>query len=277
MGWRRTTRIYGRLTRALGYSFVAYGGALLSGWLLAPWPRASARWQMRSFQFWSRALVRVFGVRLTVVGEPPRPPFFLVANHLSYVDIVVLGTQLPCVFVAKAEIDRWPVFGAICRVVNTIFIDRKLKRDVPRAIALIREALAVGKGIVVFAESTSSAGAEVMPFRSPLLDLPVKMGLPVHYAVLGYRTPEFAPPAFSTVCWWGNAPFAPHVKEFLALPRVEARLVFGDQPVAIADRKQLAERLRSEVAARFEPTVGAEELAKYRPPWREDIDEFAGE
>ena len=108
--------------------------------------RFAVRGQGWAYQLWSRALCRIFGVRVTVRGPVPKPPFFLVSNHLSYIDIFVLGTQLPCVFVAKAEIDGWPIFGAISRSVNTIFIDRRSKRKLPQTLPASRSRSAPGRG-----------------------------------------------------------------------------------------------------------------------------------
>ena len=258
------------MLRAFGFaaaSLVAYAGALL-GLLAGPVaPRAGVAWQGICFQFWSRALCRILGVRVRSVGPPPRRPFFLVANHLSYLDIIALGTRLPCVFVAKGEIDRWPVMGALCRSVNTVFIDRTLKRDIPRALAKVHDLLARGQGIVIFPESTSSSGAGVIPFRSPLLELAVRLELAVHWAAITYSTPGDEPPAYLRVCWWGNMHFGPHVRELLLLDRIDATLVFGAEPVLEPDRKRLTARLYEAVAGAFVPVPqGSEPLSPADAP-----------
>ena len=132
-----TLRALLRLILAGPTTLVCWLAAVIGSLLLAPWPHARSRWRGRCFQLWSRGLCRLFGVRVSVSGPPPPPPFVLVSNHLSYLDILVLGTRPPCVFVAKAEIDDWPIFGALCRAVNTVFVDRKAKRDLPRVLARI--------------------------------------------------------------------------------------------------------------------------------------------
>jgi len=236
--------------------------ALGASLLLAPWPGARVRQQGHAFRFWCRSLCRIFGLRVRPSGTPPKPPFFLVANHLSYADILVLGTELPCVFVAKAEIDGWPLFGALCRSVNTIFIDRRAKRELPRILARIETTLAAGQGVVIFPEGTSSAGHDVMPFRSALLDLPARLGYAVHWASISYRVPAGELPAHLSVGWWGDMPLAPHLAEFLALSWVEAPLAFGAQPFEDDDRKRLAERLRAAVREEFVPLVAGEEIAR---------------
>lgn len=192
-------------------------------------------------------------MRLRVAGRPPAPPFFLVSNHLTYLDILALGAALPCVFVAKGEIDGWPIFGALCRSVGTVFVDRTVKRDIPRALGELEQAVAERRGIVIFAEGTTGSGQQVLPFRSSFLDLPAKRGLPVHWAALSYAVPDDDPPASLAVGWWGDMPFGPHVRELLKLDRIDATLVFGDQPAAERDRKTLSAQLHAAVAAAFTP------------------------
>src|SRR5215510_2231410 len=69
------------------------------------------KWRNIILRNWSKAMAKIIGVKITVQGTPPPAPFFLVANHLSYVDIIVLASQLDCVFVAKSEIRSWPIIG----------------------------------------------------------------------------------------------------------------------------------------------------------------------
>ncbi len=222
----------------------------------------AVRGQGWAYQLWSRVLCAIFGVRVTVRGIAPKPPFFLVSNHLSYVDILVLGTQLPCVFVAKAEIDGWPIFGAICRSVNTIFIDRRTKRKLPQILARIDESLAAGQGVVIFPEGTSGAGDCVMPFRSPLLEFAMSFPGGVHHATIGYEVPAGETPVHLAVAWWGEMPLGEHLREFLWLPRVDAVVHFGDGPQHGEDRKVLTALLHAAVSERFEPLVSTAEVER---------------
>lgn len=233
---------------AVGYSF-----AMLGNLLFRRAPERRAHWRGMAIQLWSRRLLAVFGVRLRVVGAAPEPPFFLVSNHLTYLDICALGACLPCVFVAKGEIDGWPIFGSLCRSVGTVFVDRTVKRDIPRALGELEQAVAERRGIVIFAEGTTGSGARILPFRSSFLDVPAKRELPVHWAAISYATPEDDPPAALSVCWWGDMPFGAHVRELLKLDRIDATVVFGDAPMVDRDRKALTARLHAEVAAAFTP------------------------
>jgi 1-acyl-sn-glycerol-3-phosphate acyltransferase len=223
--------------------------------LLLPLPRLRRRGRNAIYHFWSRACVRILGGRLRIEGTPPEAPFFLVSNHLSYVDVVVLASCLDGFFVAKAEIRHWPLFGLLSRTVGTLFIDRELRRDVVRVNRLIEKVLDSGYGVILFPEGTSTQGWEVAPFRSALLDYPARRGMPVHVAALCYRTSADEIPAHLGLSWWGDTQFLPHAKQLLGIRSFEATLRFSPRTVASADRKELAEEARRAVIEIFEPVV----------------------
>lgn len=213
---------------------------------LAGRPRRRLAWSQAVFRRWTRLLAGIVGMRVEVVGRPPAPPFLLVANHLSYVDVLLLGATAGGAFVAKREIARWPVIGHLCRLVGTVFVDREAKRDVVRARTEMETALATGAGVILFPEGGIPGGGRLGPLRPALLQGAVATGRPVHWAAISYRSPE-APAAAEAVVWDG--PLAAHVPRLLALPGFRARVVFGATPVHEPDRKRLAARLQAELAA----------------------------
>ena len=232
---------------------------LVGSIFVLPFPGLRSRWRMWVFRNWSRLLLPILGVDLEVEGEAPAPPFLMVCNHLSYLDIPVLGSEQGGIFVAKSEIAGWPGIGIMCKAINTIFIDRNLRRDLPRVMGEIDREISHGMGVMLFAEGTSSKGATVLPFRPSLLEVAARSDLPVSYAALTYRTPPDEPPAHLAVCWWGGMSFSPHAWSFAKLSRIRAKVVFGDELIHDGDRKRLAERLHAEVLKRFEPVVEEEE------------------
>ncbi len=218
-------------------------------------------WRARVMRFWARASGRMIGMRLRVDGAPPTPPCFLVANHLSYMDIVVIASQLPCTFLAKSEIAAWPVFGRLCRAAGILFIERENKRAIPRVIESLRETLGKGISVVVFPEATTSPGATVLPFRPALLEVAVRERMPVSCAAITYRTPDDSPPAHRVVCWWGDMTFERHFTRLFRIRRFDASLTFGTETFVAEDRKTLADRLRLEVLTLFHPVVATDEVA----------------
>jgi 1-acyl-sn-glycerol-3-phosphate acyltransferase len=157
--------------------------------------------------------------------------------------------------VAKADVAGWPLIGALCRSVNTMFIDRDIKRDIPRVMRQIDEDQDQGLGVVLFPEGTSTKGEGVQRFRPSLLEAAARAERPVRYASISYSTPPGSIPAHLSVCWWGGMPFMRHLLGLLALPWIDARLVFGEEPIQASDRKVLATRLRSAVERQLQTVV----------------------
>jgi 1-acyl-sn-glycerol-3-phosphate acyltransferase len=219
---------------------------------------SSTRWRAGLLRRWACWAAPIAGLRVEVRGSPPRAPFFLVSNHLGYLDVVLLASHLECAFVAKAEVERWPVLGRLSRCVNTLFIERDSPRDIPRVVRGIEQAMAEGLGIVVFPEGTSSEGARVLEFRPPLLEAAARARIPVSYASLSYRVDAGAGSARREVCWWGDMGFPGHVFRLLQLPRVHGLVRFGDGSIQHEDRKILAERLWLAVTGQFRPVVDQE-------------------
>lgn len=200
-----------------------------------------------------RGLMRILGFRIEVRGVLPKPPFLLVCNHQSYVDIYIMGALLGCVFVSMAEVRNWPLIGVLAGWLHTIFIDRTAIRDTKRVNALINDALDNVEGIVLFPEGGTSYGVDVRPFKPALFDPAAQAQWPVHYVTLRYRALEGCPPATTTIVWTDGAPFFPHAVRLFKLPGMRVTATFGDEPITDPDRKALAERLRQAVEAQLPP------------------------
>ncbi len=252
MGWLRLVR---RLILFGSFTLLAYLLLLLSTPVVRLLRGNTARWRARIFETWARHGAPLIGMRVHVKGPPPRPPFFLVSNHLSYVDILALASQTRCAFIAKAEIAGWPILGALCRSVHTLFIERESKRGIPKVLKEIERTLRDGVGVVLFPEATSSQGATVLPFRPSLLEAAARGRLPVSYATLTYRTPADGPPAHLAVCWWGDMTFGRHVLRLFRVREFHATVTFGEQSFREEDRKVLADKLRRAVEEQFEAVV----------------------
>lgn len=247
--WRPVSRLTGIVVWTGGM----LGVLLLGMWITTPWRRRRLAWRNRIVRQWARGMAWIVNMRVRVSGTPPRPPFFLVTNHVSYVDIVLLFGHVDTVFVAKRQLQAWPVVGYLTRLVGTIFIDRERRRDAKRVLEAIDQRIGEGDGIVVFPEGTSSDGADVYPLKSALFEWAAQRDHPVHVATIHYATDPDHPPARDAICWWGSMTFVPHVLELCRLPGFQATLHFADAPVVGNDRTALAVRAREAIAANFVP------------------------
>lgn len=237
-------------------AFVALTLALYTTWLIGSlFVPNKIFWRQLAFYYWTRGFVQISGMSIEVIGTPPRPPFFLVTNHLGYTDIAALRAVVTGVFVAKREINDWFLAGRIVRDMGVVFIDRKNRRDIPRAGSEIVERLSQGEGVIVFPEGTSTKGEDVLPFNSSFLQFAAQTDIPVSYASISYRTPEGEPPASKVVCWWEDISFVAHLWRLFTVSSYTAVITFGEETVLKTDRKELARTLHEKVREKFIPVL----------------------
>lgn len=212
-------------------------------------------WRQLIFKLWSENFRRIANMKIEVIGTPPKPPFFLVCNHLSYVDIPALRAVAEGVFVAKGEIEGWFLAGRIVRDIGNIFINRQNRRDIPRAGREIISRLDSGEGVIVFPEGTSTKGEEVLPFNSSFLEFAAQTDLPVSYCSIHYTTPDGEMSASEAVCWWDDTTFIDHMLRLFSVKGFTAVINFGDAPIANPNRKRLAQELHEKVSEKFIPVI----------------------
>ena len=197
----------------------------------------------RAYRAWAAGAARIVGMKIEVRGERPAPPYFIVTNHIAFVDVFLLASQLGCIFVAKNELAGWPIFGSLARVGKTIFIDRERIRDTVRVNQEIVDAMNEGLSLALFAESGVSNDGALRPFKAALLEPCARMNIPVHYASIHYESPEGSPPASETIVWKEGVSLFRHFCSVTSLPSFKAVLTIGDAPISAADRKTLATSL----------------------------------
>ena len=202
--------------------------------------RARAAWLHRC----ARRHLKIFGCRPVVPDAIPARGL-LVSNHLSYLDIILIGSVTPAVFVSKADVRGWPLFGMLTKMAGTVFIERERRTAVGAVNREIESALADDLLVVVFPEGTSSDGETVLPFRSSLLEPARRGGHEISTARIRYELADGD--AKSEVCYWGDHSFFPHLMNLLDKKSVRATLRFGKFQRATDDRKELAAQLHAAV------------------------------
>jgi 1-acyl-sn-glycerol-3-phosphate acyltransferase len=200
-----------------------------------------AQWLHESGVF----VMRFLGIGLKVNGTPPKHGL-IVSNHLSYLDILVFGTALPCYLVSKAAISRWPFFGTLARAGGTLFVDRSSRVSAEEVQAQIAERLRGPVPVLFFPEGTSTDGAQLLRFHSRFYSPAVEAGIPVTTAAIRYIPGDDSPE--SDLCWYGDAAFLPHVWKTLGAPNFSCELTFGE-PRIYTNRRTAADETYIEIEA----------------------------
>ncbi|MBI5432130.1 MAG: 1-acyl-sn-glycerol-3-phosphate acyltransferase [Planctomycetes bacterium] len=214
-------------------------------------PRSRA-WRDWIYVHWARATARAIGMRRSRRGPLPTAPGLLVANHLGYVDVLLLAAETGAVFVSKAEVRHWPLIGRTATAMGTLYVRRHDKRALAEVNASIGEAVRAGRIVGFFPEGTSTDGAGLLGFRPSLFETAASSGAAVHCAALRYRTRGDRPPASRAVCWGDGRPFLAHALGLLALPGFDAEVSFAPEPLFGGERKELAQRAETRVRALYD-------------------------
>ena len=205
----------------------------------------------------------IFSMEFIIKGPPPKPPFFIVSNHLSYLDIPIYAAVIDTTFVSKSEIRKWPIVGWMAHMLGIIFINRKLKSDVKRVNNEITGAVE-NQGVLLFPEATTSPGTEILRFRSSLLEHAAEDNLAVNVATLRYETDKYDLPAYKAVCWWGDTQLHTHLLTLGCTSNIKVEITFSDEKFCDTDRKNLALKLENKMNEMFVPVANSA-VEDYKP------------
>jgi 1-acyl-sn-glycerol-3-phosphate acyltransferase len=193
---------------------------------------------------WSRFACRVLGIRVTTRGAMPSSGL-LVSNHLSYLDIIVLSSIQPCVFIAKRDVATWPLFGWLAHAAGTIFVDRERRFSSWNVVNRIRDAIVGGSVVVLFPEGTSSDGSRVLPFKSALLESAMQLRSPIAAASIDYSLDNGS--VADEVCYWRDMTLVPHLLNLLFKREIRANYSFSPPKVRAGNRKEIARELHDQI------------------------------
>ncbi|MGI4859299.1 MAG: lysophospholipid acyltransferase family protein [Janthinobacterium lividum] len=211
--------------------------------------RADAAGRQAHIQAWSQRLLALCGVTLRVHtrGEVLTSGALVVSNHVSWLDIQVIDAWRPTPFVAKAEIEGWPLVGWLVKSAGTVFIRRERRSDARRVVEQLAGVLAADGLICVFAEGTTSDGRSVAPFHANLMQAAVTAGVPVQPLCVMYEDAsgrQSLTPAFI-----GEMTFGMSVRRVLAGAPLIAHLHVGEPLRELPDRRTAATDAHAAVAA----------------------------
>ncbi|MDE2416446.1 MAG: 1-acyl-sn-glycerol-3-phosphate acyltransferase [Burkholderiales bacterium] len=199
-------------------------------------------------QAWALALLARLAIKLVVNGQPPQEgPVLLVANHISWLDIVVMHAARHCRFVSKADVHHWPVVGGLADAAGTLYIERESRRDAMRVVHHMAERLQAGDVLAVFPEGTTGDGARVMPFHANLIQAAIVARAPVQPVALHFADRMTGAMSFAP-CYIGDDTLLRSVWRTLTTADLEAVVSFGmPQTAEGRDRRTWAADLRTAV------------------------------
>jgi 1-acyl-sn-glycerol-3-phosphate acyltransferase len=211
--------------------------------------------------FFHRLICALVGVRVTVIGQRSGiRPLMIVSIHVSWLDISVLTSIAPVIFVAKQEVAAWPLFGLLARLQRSIFVNRQQRQKTPEVNAEIARRLKEGDPVVLFGEGTSSDGNRVLPFRSALIGaardalaqadhLESVWIQPLSIAYTGMLGLPLGRQHRPLVAWYGDFDLVPHLAGLIRRGGIDVTVTWGE-PIAFAqssDRKDAARNLEMAV------------------------------
>ena len=169
----------------------------------------------------------------------------IVANHLSYLDILMFSAALPCVFVSKLEVVNWPIFGRLARMGGTIFINRRRSVETLQAGEAMEAALQQNIPVILFPEGSSSDGTAVLPFYPALFEPAVRLAMNVTPARIRYAVEGGT--VENDVCYWGEMTLVPHLFKLFSKRKITSCICFSSHPEIYRDRKEAAMATREEI------------------------------
>jgi 1-acyl-sn-glycerol-3-phosphate acyltransferase len=231
------------IRRAVALAF-ALAGCVVKYWMVRIRGPLTLEQRARWLHSASTGVLGALRIQSQVQGTAPARGL-VVANHLSYLDIVILSAAMPCFFVSKVEVNDWPYFGKAARTGATMFIDRSSRASAAAVARQMAERLMLPVPVLLFPEGTSSDGSQVLRFHSTLFEPAIRAQAPVTAASVRYVLHDGAQER--DLCWFDDTTFVAHIWKALCTGGFSAQVIFGE-PRTYPDRRAAAAAAHDEVA-----------------------------
>ncbi|MGQ0793868.1 MAG: 1-acyl-sn-glycerol-3-phosphate acyltransferase [Deltaproteobacteria bacterium] len=213
-------------------------------------------WLAKIASLSSWALLRALGVSVTVRDNQnirqSAKNYFIVSNHVSYLDIFIISSLVPSIFIANSELKDDPLLGNVIKLGGGVFVERRNRSSLMQDMASIGDLLGEGANVVLFPEGTTSDGEGLLPFKSSFLDLAARAKSDTLLVCVRYRGvngDEITPENRDLIYYYGGMKFFEHFFRLMEQKCVSAEITFIETvPAGSLSRKELAKRA-SEVIA----------------------------
>ena len=207
--------------------------------LLKKSQKDSLTWKTKLIQKNAIAMLKVLNIELSLNNNFITPKQgLIVCNHLSYIDIVVMGSVIPSLFITSVETGQAGWIGFVCKLAGCMFVERRKAMRTESDFKNIDECLKLNIPIVLYPEATSTSGSKVLPFKSTLYQCAIRTGLPIHTFCIYYEDENQAIPYHSDMT------LPSHLANLCTQNKMTAHLHFLEsiQTTSVSDRKLIAEQ-----------------------------------
>jgi 1-acyl-sn-glycerol-3-phosphate acyltransferase len=231
-----------KFVRVIGWILVAYWD------IRTQFPSYSDDQQARYVEKWARGMLAVIGIEVRVKGHPAPGPVLMAANHISWLDILVMHAACHCRFVAKSEIRSWPLLGALTTGGGSLYIERGSRNDAMRVVHQMAEALQKGQVLAVFPEGATGDGITVLPFHANLLQAAISAEAPIQPIALQFIDAQTHDISLAP-CYRDDDTLVSSLWRTLCAPPLLAQVRYGDKQHADGrSRRVWAQDLQATVA-----------------------------
>ena len=211
-------------------------------------PKLNDEQQARYVEVWARGMLAIIGIEVRVKGHPAQGPVLMAANHISWLDILVMHAACHCRFVAKSEIRNWPLVGVLTTGGGSLYIERGSNRDAMRVVHQMAAALQQGQVLAVFPEGGTGDGVTLLPFHANLLQAAISAGAPIQPIALQFLDAQTQQTSLAP-CYRDTDTLVSSLWRTLCAPPLLAQVRYGESQIAQGrNRREWASDLQETVA-----------------------------
>lgn len=209
--------------------------------------------------YFTGIVCRFFNIKIKVVNDPPKDKAgLIVGNHMGFIDILVVNSLMPSLFVTSNEIKETPFLGLLCEMGGCLFVERRSRLNITNELGELVKYLKKGFRVILYPEATSHNGEVILPFKRTLLTSAAHAGVPIYPYCFNYISIAGQPFSLKnrdSVCWYGDISFVESYIRFSSLKEIVVEVNFLE-PVYTKpedDRAKVADHVRDMIVQKFKP------------------------
>lgn len=199
-------------------------------------------------------------VKVIAKNVPAEDHHMMVCNHMGMLDVIVLASVRPSLFITSVEMQRTPGLGLLCEMGGCLFVERRNRAGIQNEIVQIREALKQGLNVTLYPEGTSTDGRKILPFKKSLMTAAAGSGAPILPVVLNYTHVNGEPMSDrwrDSVCWYGDISFESALWKMFSAREIVAEIEFLKEIEIHSEeeRREIAALAQKQIESSFRPIL----------------------